>query len=71
MNKKSTIYIDKTGGSRYHKSNCTLVLEHKYPFTSIDRVVRREDPSGEFVVYPSIMVDGKKYSACPGCFSKP
>ena len=67
------LWIDKQGGTHYHKEGCkiiqppnlkTLLTQITFHYGPIERRLRGNSLMG----YRDIIVDGKRYSHCPMCF---
>lgn len=63
------IWIDKHGGMHYHKADCKVIQFSEHPphfkYEEVEHRVRRYKYFDE---YADIIVDGKRYRACPFCF---
>jgi hypothetical protein len=57
------VWIDKQGGTHYHKEDCKMIGA-PYHYEPIERRLRGNSLMG----YRDIIVDGKRYSHCPMCF---
>ena len=67
------VWIDKQGGTHYHKADCKMILPIKngrlpqiaFHYEEIEHRIRHFRCSKE---YADIIVDGNRYWACPICF---
>lgn len=55
------VWIDKKGGRHYHKENCPMVQDKRFPYEPVEKDIEN---------YQDIIVGNKRYLACPGCFFK-
>ena len=62
------IWIDKQGGTHYHKRNCPLIRFDVPPLSSLYReiTIGNDIPKRGLKIYPW----GKVYSPCPVCFTQ-
>ena len=61
------VWIDKQGGTHYHKENCKMTQDPQFHYEPIKHKVRRLGmPVGK--EYGRIMIDKKLYYPCPLCF---
>jgi hypothetical protein len=60
------VWIDKQGGTHYHKADCKMI-EKPYHYEEIEHKVRRLGMPYH-KEYGRIMVDKKLYYPCPMCF---
>lgn len=65
-----TYWIDKQGGSHYHKEDCEHIRNNpQYHYEPITRTkTRKPDKHGWGLT--RIREDGNYYMACPACFGK-
>lgn len=64
-----TYWIDKQGGSHYHKEDCPMIKDPKYHYKPITRTKpRRPDKHGWGLT--RIKEGGQYYMMCPACFGR-
>ena len=61
------VWIDKQGGTHYHKEGCKMTQDPKFHYEAIEHKVRRLGMPYH-KEYGRIMVDKKLYYPCPICF---
>jgi hypothetical protein len=62
------VWIDKQGGTHYHKENCKMIGK-PFRYEEIEHRVRTFAPLFPHE-YREIIVDNRRYHPCPMCFGE-
>ena len=57
------VWIDKQGGTHFHKENCQIVKSPMFHYEPVEKRLRLYTEFGHRM-YHNIRVDGKLYSPC-------
>ena len=65
----NTYWIDKKGGSHYHKGGCPMIQDPRFRYKPITRTLPRIHTLDGYGL-TRIREGGKYYNPCPACYGQ-